>query len=180
MQKERPAAYELQTKALLLQWIVRLAQEDSFVPMHPSKQSDVCKEILTYIGQHYAEHLTVSMVATAVDISPTYFSAFFTERFSQHFSEYLRNIRIEQACVLLLDTTMSVTEIALGVGFNSDSQFQTFNDLTYWIFTHETNPGSIIYPVLSLQVLCLYKKVCNHFRHHTFQKDIYSYLHHEE
>lgn len=123
LQKERPVAYELQTKALLLQWIVRLAQEDSFVPMRPSKQSDVCKEILTYIGQHYAEPLTVSEVASAVGISPTYFSAFFTEHFSQHFVEYLRNIRLEQACALLLDTAMSVTEIALVVGFNSGSHF---------------------------------------------------------
>lgn len=123
LQNERPIAYELQTKALLLQWIVKLAQEDSFVPMRPSKQSDVCKEILAYIGRHYAEHLDVSAVATAVGISPTYFSAFFTEHFSQHFSEYLRSIRIEQACALLLDTSMSVTEIALAVGFNSGSHF---------------------------------------------------------
>ena len=123
LQKELPTAYELQTKALLLQWIVKLAQENSFVPMQPSKQSDVCKEILTYISQHYAEPLTVSEVASAVGISPTYFSAFFTEHFSQHFVEYLRSIRIEQACALLLDTTLSVTEIALGVGFSSGSHF---------------------------------------------------------
>lgn len=121
LQKERPIAYELQTKALLLQLIVKLAQEDSFVSMCPSKQSDVCKEILTYIGQHYAGHLTVMEIATAVGISPTYFSAFFTEHFSMHFGEYLRSIRIEQACALLLETSMSITEIALSVGFNSSS-----------------------------------------------------------
>ena len=123
LQKECPAAYELQTKALLLQWIVGLVQEDSFVSMRPSKQSDVCKEILIFIGQHYTEPLTVSEVASAVGISPTYFSAFFTEHFSQHFGDYLRSIRLEQACALLLDTSMSVTEIALGVGFSSGSHF---------------------------------------------------------
>ena len=123
LQKQRPVAYELQTKALLLRWIARLVQENSIIPLHPSKQNDVCKEILTYISQHYTEPLTVFEVASAVGISPTYFSAFFTEHFSQHFVEYLRCIRIEQACALLLDTTMSITEIAMGVGYNSCSHF---------------------------------------------------------
>lgn len=123
LQKTRPIAYELQTKLLLLQWIVRLAQTDSFVTLHTTKQGDVCKEILTYIKQHYTERLTIPEIATAVGISPTYFSAFFTEHFSQHFGDYLRSIRIEQACALLLDTTLSVTEIALAVGFSSGSHF---------------------------------------------------------
>ncbi len=123
LQRERPIAYEMQTKALLLQWIARLTQKDALVPTHPSKQGDVCKKILTYIEQHFADPLTVPEVAAVVGISPTYFSAFFTEHFSQHFGEYLRNIRIEQACALLLSTSASVTEIALATGFSSGSHF---------------------------------------------------------
>lgn len=123
LQQNRPVAYEMQTKALLLQWIAQLAQEDAFVSMQPTRQSNICKDILTYIRKNYAEPLTVREVASAVGISPTYFSAFFTEHFSQHFGEYLRSVRIEQSCALLLDTSMSVTEIALAVGFGTVSHF---------------------------------------------------------
>ncbi len=121
--KQLPPAYEMETKALLLLLIVQLTQTDAFVPLRPTRHSDLCKEILTYIHQHYMEKLTVSDVATAVGISPTYFSTFFAQHFFQHFSEYLRCYRIEQACALLASTSMTVTDVALATGFSSGSHF---------------------------------------------------------
>lgn len=121
--KQLPPAYEMETKALLLLLIVQLTQTDAFVPLRPTRHSDLCKEILTYIRQHYIEKLTVSDVATAVGISPTYFSTFFAQHFFQHFSEYLRCYRIEQACALLAGTSMTVTAVALATGFSSGSHF---------------------------------------------------------
>lgn len=123
LQKQKPAAYEMMTKALLLQVIAQLAQSDMFLPLQPTRHGDICKEILTFIHQHYMEKLTVPDVAAAVGISPTYFSTFFAEHFFQHFAEYLRGYRIEQACAMLVSTSMSVTEIALATGFNSGSHF---------------------------------------------------------
>lgn len=121
--KQLPLAYEMTTKALLLQLIVRLTQTNSFVSLRPTRHSDLCKEILTYISQHYMEKLTVPDVAIAVGISPTYFSTFFLQHFFQHFSEYLRCYRIEHACVLLASTSMTITDVALATGFCSGSHF---------------------------------------------------------
>ncbi|MCM1375147.1 MAG: AraC family transcriptional regulator [Muribaculum sp.] len=121
--RQLPPAYEMETKALLLLLIVQLIQTDAFVPLRPTRHSDLCKEILSYIHQHYMEKLTVSDVATAVGISPTYFSTFFAQHFFQHFSEYLRCYRIEQACVLLASTSMTVTDVAMATGFSSGSHF---------------------------------------------------------
>lgn len=123
LQKECPVAYEMQTKALLLQMIAQLAEKNGFVHCHPTKQNDVCKSIVNYIREHYSESLTVSGIAVAVGISPTYFSAYFTEHFAQSFSSYLCSYRINKACTLLSGTTLSVTEIALTVGFGSGSHF---------------------------------------------------------
>lgn len=123
LQKQRPAAYEMITKSLLLQFIAQLAQADAFVPLRPTRHGDICKEILNFIHLHYMEKLTVPEVAAAVGISPTYFSTFFSEHFFQHFAEYLRGYRIEQACTMLVSTSMSITEIALATGFSSGSHF---------------------------------------------------------
>lgn len=123
LQKERSAAYEMLTKALLLQLIGSLARAEAFIPLGAAKHEDVCKQILTYIHQHYAEKITVADAAAAAAISPTYFSAFFAKHFFRHFTEYLRHYRIEQACAMLAGTTMSVTEIALASGFSSSSHF---------------------------------------------------------
>ena len=121
--RQLPPAYEMETKALLLQLIVQLTQTNAFVPLRPTKHSDLCKKILTYIHQHYMEKLTVPDVAAAVGISPTYFSTFFVQHFFQHFSEYLRCYRIEHACALLASTSMTVTDVALAAGFSSGSHF---------------------------------------------------------
>lgn len=123
LQKERPPAYEMLTKALLIQLIAHLAQAEALVPLQPAKHDDTCKQILLYIQQHYAEKITVPGIAQAVAISPTYFSAFFAKHFFCRFSEYLRRYRIEQACTLLARTTLPVTEIALATGFSSASHF---------------------------------------------------------
>lgn len=123
LQKKGSDVYEMMTKALLLQFIAQLAQADAFIPLRPTKHGNICKEILNFIHQHYMERLTVPDVAAAVGISPTYFSTFFAEHFSQHFAEYLRGYRIEQACTMLVSTSMSITEIALATGFSSGSHF---------------------------------------------------------
>ena len=123
LQKECPPAYEMQTKALLLQMIAQISQQNAFMQHHSAKQNDVCKEIIQYIQQHYSEALTISQIATAVGISPTYFSAYFTEHFDQSFSEYMRSLRCNKACALLKGTTLSIAEVALSVGFGSSSHF---------------------------------------------------------
>lgn len=123
LQKKKPLAYELSTKAFLVQLIVLLVQSDALIPLRPAKHNDICKEILTYIRLHYAEKLTVPDIASAIGISPTYFSTFFRQHFFQHFSDYLRRYRIEQACVLLTGSSVSITDIALATGFCSGSHF---------------------------------------------------------
>lgn len=123
LQKERPAAYEMTTKALLVQLIGWLVQQEALIPLQPDRHDDVCKQILLYIRQHYMEKITVPMIAQAAAIAPTYFSAFFAKHFCRSFSEYLCSYRIEQACVMLRNTDRTVTEIGLATGFGSGSSF---------------------------------------------------------
>lgn len=123
LDRTRPAAYQLLIKAHLLQLIGALAQANAFVPRTPSRENDLCRAILTYIQQHYADACTVAEVALAVGLSPAYFSAFFSHHFAQHYSDYLLNYRMEQACSLLLHTDKSITDVAFLTGFHSSSYF---------------------------------------------------------
>ena len=130
LQKQKTPVYELMTNALLLQLIGTLAQADAFVPLCPTKQTDVCKKILTYIHQNYMKKITTAEIATAVGISPTYFSTFFANNFLQNFSEYLNQYRIEQSCNLLANSALTVTDIALETGFCSSSHYiQHFHEV---------------------------------------------------
>lgn len=79
---------------------------------------------LHYIAQNYAMPLTLTEVAAAISLTPTYLSRKFKRVTGSTFKEYLNYIRIRQATRLLLSTEISVTEIAIRCGFNSSNYFK--------------------------------------------------------
>lgn len=121
LQKTVAPGKEMLTKALLLIFTARLFRKGRLLPSFAASREDTCKQILAYIQAHFGEKLTVSRIARAVGLSPTYFSAFFLRHFCQHFSAYLLHYRLEQAEALLMSTSSSVSDIALQTGFSSAS-----------------------------------------------------------
>ena len=81
------------------------------------------KGIVGYLGEHFAEPLTLSAVAAQFGLSPQYFSTFFRENFGRTFTQHINSLRIEQAARLLRETDLPVMEIAFNVGFDNFSYF---------------------------------------------------------
>ena len=81
------------------------------------------KGIVGYLGEHFAEPLTLSAVAAQFGLSPQYFSTFFRENFGRTFTQHVNYLRIEQAARLLRETDLPVMEIAFNVGFDNFSYF---------------------------------------------------------
>lgn len=87
--------------------------------------------ILTYISDHYDDKLTTSMLAEKFFLNEHYFCHFFKNATSQSPSEYINHYRIEKALTLLNNTDISITEIAMNVGFNDPNYFtRTFKKYT--------------------------------------------------
>lgn len=93
------------------------------------KQSDTlnCEDrilcpILDYLGQHFAEPVTLAAIGEQMGYTPAYLSTLFSARIGISFSRYLQNLRIAQACQLLSSTEDSVEEIAIRCGY-SDLKF---------------------------------------------------------
>ncbi|MBQ9120516.1 MAG: helix-turn-helix transcriptional regulator [Lachnospiraceae bacterium] len=80
-------------------------------------------EIIGYINNHYSEELTLEKISAQYFLSTFYFSRTFKEITGFHFVEYLNNVRIKEAKKLLLDTTLTVNDIAAAVGFKSNTHF---------------------------------------------------------
>lgn len=81
------------------------------------------QEAARYIRVNYRKNISLEDVAEHVNISPTYFSKKFKASTGFGYREYLINVRLQQACDLLLETNMSITEIALECGFNDSNYF---------------------------------------------------------
>lgn len=84
---------------------------------------DIMQRALSYIRNHYGEHITLDEVARAVHLSPSYFSRMFKLETGKTFSEYLQDIRIDQAKGYLRRWDYPMADIAEQTGFFDQSHF---------------------------------------------------------
>ena len=70
-----------------------------------------------------ARELSLEKVAKAVNISPNHLSEKFKQVTGINFVEYVARTRFENACDLLRNPNLRISEIAFAAGFQSLSQF---------------------------------------------------------
>ena len=83
------------------------------------------QKALDYIGFHFSEDISLNTVADFVYLNRDYLSRQFKKEVGTNFSEYLMNLRMQQAKRLLETTNMRVSDIALRVGITNMSYFST-------------------------------------------------------
>jgi len=82
------------------------------------------KEIMNYINQNYtSDSISLIYVAEYFHISYVYLSRLFSEKTGVHFSDYLANLRIEKAKLLLRKRHLKSYEVAEMVGYSNPSYF---------------------------------------------------------
>ena len=98
---------------------------------HTSK-CRVISVVTDYIEHNYMSYdISLSTVADAVGLSPSYLSALFKKECGRNLSEYLTLVRIHRSQELLCCTSKMVYEIAYDVGFHDYKYFsQIFKKYT--------------------------------------------------
>ncbi|MBN2194794.1 MAG: helix-turn-helix domain-containing protein [Polyangiaceae bacterium] len=79
--------------------------------------------VMSYLNDHSAARLSQREIARLVGMAPGTFSRFFTRQFGRPFVNYLAEVRVGNACRLLLDDDLGVAEVAYRVGFNNLANF---------------------------------------------------------
>jgi two-component system response regulator YesN len=88
------------------------------------KYEDIVKMAREYILENYdKEDISLNTVAASVNISPTYFSAIFSQETGQTFIEYLTQTRMNKAKELLMCSNRKTTEIGYEVGYKDSHYF---------------------------------------------------------
>lgn len=81
---------------------------------------------IDYINKNYAEPLTIETLAQYLNINKCYFCSLFKKETGQTFSQYLNFIRVEKSKDLLLnEKNLSILDVAIAVGFNNQSYFNS-------------------------------------------------------
>ncbi len=88
-------------------------------------------DVIQYTFVHYAEKITLEEVSQIANMVPSAFCRFFKQRTRKTYFDFLNEIRIRNACKLLLHKDRTIVEICFQSGFNNLSYFnRKFKDLT--------------------------------------------------
>ncbi len=123
--REGQKGYEWTTVGLMWQLMGSLIGTESSCVTPCKNRSKIIrmKNVLAFIRDHYESAITLAELAALAGMSPKYFCRAFAQMTGKTPIEYLNYYRVEQAGEQLLLTDRSVTDIALGCGFNDMSYF---------------------------------------------------------
>ena len=88
-----------------------------------SSNVKIFKPLLDFIEKQYMNPITLAEMAQISGVAINRFAASFRDFFHQTPIEYLNAYRMERACIFLINTNDSITEIAYQCGFNDSSYF---------------------------------------------------------
>ena len=84
---------------------------------------EIIHAIHAYLLEHLAERITIEDLAKQFLMNPTTLKKVFKETYGTSLAAHMKQHRMEKAAELLVNTDMSISRIALTVGYESQSRF---------------------------------------------------------
>lgn len=81
------------------------------------------KKAVDYIAANYEQHISITDIAAELGVSRSHLYRVFVKHMGESPKVYLERFRIQQACILLVQTALSVNEIAGSVGYDDQLHF---------------------------------------------------------
>ena len=117
--------------SLLLRLLERLAHlaggqalaSEGYVPLTSTRSSERLERALTHIHNSLVTGVNLTGTARAAAMSPEAFSRFFHRHLGKTFQSYVTDLRVAEACRLLIDTDLTAAQICFKAGFNNLANF---------------------------------------------------------
>ena len=109
----------------------RLLPQLTFTKKEVSDHQELLYNCLEYIHHHFKEPLTLTDLATAIDVTPTYISRLWNKSIGYSFTHYLNLLRIDYARYMLRESTLTITDIGFACGYETLRHFnRVFKEFT--------------------------------------------------
>jgi len=108
--------------SLMLDFI-GIVHDDKNEPDMKSISRDAVRKAIEFIENNFRDDIYASDVAEKCGLSETYFRRVFKEAVNMTPNQYIELARIQKACSLILTNDISMSDIAVQVGFHSQSSF---------------------------------------------------------
>ena len=129
-QTRKQMEWEVSVKAHLLDMLVmcsrRLVSETNgdSKPLSKLRDRQIAASVMyTVLKQYQDPDMTLERIAEEAFLSKSHLSFVFKQVTGIHFSEYVKNVRLEEACRLLDETDMTNEEICHACGFRDITSF---------------------------------------------------------
>lgn len=87
------------------------------------QESERINNVINYILQNYKEDIELGTIAEIANYSKAAFCRFFKQRTRKTFTQFLNEVRIAQACKLLRNTDLNISQVCFESGYNNVSNF---------------------------------------------------------
>ena len=126
--------FVFQVRVALSELVFQLVTHLTVEPRLPSEKAlrdeERIKAMMRFMQAHYTQELTVAHIAASVSISPSECLRCFHATIGTTPIQYLRQLRVQKAAELLVNTDWKVSDIAERCGFREMSYFtKTFREL---------------------------------------------------
>lgn len=121
-------------KNVYYEYLQFLGSSNSVIPEpNTLKQQHIISLTLQFITDNYNKPLSLTTLAQNVYVHPTYLSSQFKEHMGIGIANYIKNLRLQRSQYYLLNTSMSITEIALEIGIMDPAYYSRVFKDTYGV-----------------------------------------------
>ncbi|MDR0269211.1 response regulator [Paenibacillus sp.] len=106
-----------------IQYEGQLAAASRILTQQHSRENHIIHDIADYLKNHYAEDISLQDMAARFFLSREYISRRFKQEFGVNISEFLADVRIEKAKLLLLNPQLRISQVAEMVGYQDEKYF---------------------------------------------------------
>lgn len=85
--------------------------------------SSLIESAIDFIHTNIDSKLTLNSVADSLNITPSYFSSLFKKEVNRNFIDYVNELKIKKACLLIKENKHLIYEIAYMIGFDNAYYF---------------------------------------------------------
>lgn len=102
-----------------------LLLQTDFTKYVSENECERINKVYQFIIDHYTENPSLEEVSDIANMSATAFCRFFKSHTQKTYTQFLNDIKIDNACRLLLDKKMSISQICFETGFNNFTHFNS-------------------------------------------------------
>lgn len=116
-------------KGLLYAILGNLFEQCQFEDSPTNYNGDLCYNVIKYMSDHFkSTEVTLTAIAKHFGVNSSYLSRTFNNKIGCHITDVLNGYRVDYAKYLLINTTISITDICFESGFSTLRSFNRWFD----------------------------------------------------